>query len=363
MRRVLILANTYFQLIVGIQLKCTVLCDEDITILLSDHSKNTDVICSRLKSIDGFSNTYHIKSKGMVAKRSRSAKLKDSMRISFGLNNRFFSYIEQIDDQYFDELICFNYNIDIISLYSMLYKMNRNIIVSLMEEGIFSYKYEVEKNYRRKIIKALRNIRGAKDASQALSNFYCFYPDVYQGNLKTVKVPMVKQDGLCSKILKTIFEVDDKKIEYKQKYIFFTSVLDFEGGKPIGEFGVVKAVSEFVGKDNMIVKTHPRDIRTIYSENGLNVDKNSSIPWEVIQLSGDFSDKVFLSATSGSVLTSSLLTEKPTKTFYMYKLCNIENNRFALDSVRFIEDILDNQQLKSVLKNVKIAENIEDILE
>lgn len=65
------------------------------------------------------------------------------------------------------------------------------------------------------------------------------------------------------------------------------------------------------------VKTHPRDSRTIYKDHGFNVDVNSSIPWEAIQLSGDFSDKVFLTINSGSVLSGSTMSEKPVKTFYM----------------------------------------------
>lgn len=74
-------------------------------------------------------------------------------------------------------------------------------------------------------------------------------------------------------------------------------------------------VANLVGKDNLLIKIHPRDLRTIYSDNGFNVDKNSLIPWEAIQLSSDFSDKVFLTINSGSVLSGSTMSEKPVKTF------------------------------------------------
>lgn len=163
-----------------------------------------------------------------------------------------------------------------------------------------------------------------------------------------------------ARILGKIFRPDTSG--YTQKYIFFTSVYDFEGGEPIGEYELVLKVANLVGKDNLLIKIHPRDLRTIYSDNGFNVDKNSLIPWEAIQLSSDFSDKVFLTINSGSVLSGSTMSEKPVKTFYMYKLCNIKENRSCQKNAQDIEALLCKSSMKEVFRNVKIAEKIEDIL-
>ena len=109
------------------------------------------------------------------------------------------------------------------------------------------------------------------------------------------------------------------------------------------------------------MKTHPRDPRNIYEENGFKVDKNSAIPWEVIQLSGDFSDKVFLTATSGSVLAGSFLSEKPTRTLYTYPLCDLSHHRVAQDSRAAIEELLGNESLRQILHNVEVIHSVEDI--
>lgn len=95
---------------------------------------------------------------------------------------------------------------------------------------------------------------------------------------------------------------------------------------------------------------------------GFNVDVNSSIPWEAIQLSGDFSDKVFLTINSGSVLSGSTMSEKPVKTFYMYKLCDIKENKSCQKNAQDIEALLCESSMKEVFRNVRIAEKIEDIL-
>lgn len=161
-------------------------------------------------------------------------------------------------------------------------------------------------------------------------------------------------------ILRNIFKPDNTI--YTKKYIFFTSVYDFEGGNPIGEYELVCKVAKLVGIDNLLVKTHPRDSRTIYKDHGFNVDVNSSIPWEAIQLSGDFSDKVFLTINSGSVLSGSTMSEKPVKTFYMYKLCDIKENKSCQKNAQDIEALLCESSMKEVFRNVRIAEKIEDIL-
>ena len=158
------------------------------------------------------------------------------------------------------------------------------------------------------------------------------------------------------------FDIKLTENDYKEKYIFFTSICDFENGEPIGEYELVCKVADFVGKENLLIKTHPRDTRTIYEDNGFTVDKNSSIPWEAIQLSRDFSDKVFLTATSGSVLAGSFMSENPPKIFFMYGCCNIEGNASAKASVMAIEELLSEETLKPSLKTVAIANDVKDIL-
>lgn len=208
-------------------------------------------------------------------------------------------------------------------------------------------------HYTRKILKR-------KTLKDNLHNFYCYYPILYRGNLVPVQIPRISVEAKITGILRNIFKPDNTI--YTKKYIFFTSVYDFEGGNPIGEYELVCKVAKLVGIDNLLVKTHPRDSRTIYKDHGFNVDVNSSIPWEAIQLSGDFSDKVFLTINSGSVLSGSTMSEKPVKTFYMYKLCDIKENKSCQKNAQDIEALLCESSMKEVFRNVRIAEKIEDIL-
>lgn len=360
-KKILIIANTYYQLIVAIQMKLCNFKNDYVTLLLSDHSKGAKNIQKRLKNCHIFDDCYYIETKDFFLKRTLLDKFEDFVNISFGLNNRFTHNVNKIESEYYDELVFFNFTYSIDGLFSMLYRNNRNLKLSLFEEGFLSYKTRLDFNYKRKIIKFVRHLRNQQDVSDVLHNFYCFYPQLYHGKLTPIKVPVITVGDDCSKLLSEIFNISQKELNYQQRYIFFTSVYDFEGGEPIGEYKLVEKVAEVVGKENLLIKTHPRDVRTIYENNGFIVDKNSSIPWEPIQISGDFSDKVFMTATSGSVLAGSFMSEKPTKTFYMYRLCDISKNESAKHTAKQIYNLLQDQSVKSVLNKVKIIDTLEEI--
>ena len=362
MKRVLIIANTYYQMILSIQMRLTVFNGDEVVLLLSDQSNNAYEIVQKLRTEQVFHQTAYVKLKGLIRGRKKLDKLKDFADIAFGSSNRYSLYLEAVEDPCFDELICYNYNIDIIGLYSLLCKYNRQVKVSLFEEGVLSYGIRFESNFRRELIGFFRKLQGKKDISEAFYRFYCYYPQLYYGPLETMRVPPISMECECTEVLRCVFNIDREKLSYPQKYIYFSSVCDFAGGAPIGELELVKRIAEMIGRDKLIIKAHPRDARGVYEREGLTVDRNSSIPWEAIQLSGDFSDKVFLTATSGSVLSASFMTDTPPKTFFMYKLCNIEGNEFATQSASDIDSLLHTECVKGILSKVRIIDSLEEII-
>lgn len=72
-----------------------------------------------------------------------------------------------------------------------------------------------------------------------------------------------------------------------------------------------------MGKDNLIVKTHPRDTRDVYTKNGIKIMKDSNAPWEVIQLNMGESDSVLLTVNSGAFISiMALMENKRVKGFF-----------------------------------------------
>lgn len=362
-KQILIIANTYFQIIFAFQLKNTIFQNDDVTLLISDHSKDAEHIAERTKQTHFFADVRFITTTGSKDTRTWKKKLEDFFSISFRKTNRYQYYLKDLGNSAFDELIVFNYSIETYGVYAILCQRNPGIKVSRFEEGIISYDAVVMNTSRRKLINKLRHLQKKPAISDALQNFYCFFPDVYEGELNPCGIELIRRDSNVIPFLKQAFDVVDDYLQYDVDYIFFTSVYDFEGGTPIGEYALVCKIAELVGKENLIVKTHPRDRRTIYEENGFRLDKNLGIPWEIILLCADLSGKVIFTVNSTSVISSSLLSSDDIKGYYLYKLCDLSGNPTAVKTTNGICRLLNNPKLKMKLANITDAEHMDQIKE
>ena len=362
---ILFLCNTYYQLIIAMQLKMTQFAQDEVYLILSDHSRNSKVVVNNLKTTEIFKDVYHIETQELDYTGLEKKNLLFSIPpIILGNSKRF----DLVSNLKIDKLVYYNFFVSVQQLFSVLYKSNHKLQCARMEEGILAYQMHYNDNkyhWGRKlssVIYSSRKLLGEKNLYECVNDFYCFQPDFYNGILNPVKIEPVSSDGQLKDFLVKAFDIRLSENDYKEKYIFFTSVYDFEGGEPIGEYELVCKIVDLVGKENLLIKTHPRDTRTIYEDKGFTVDKNSSVPWEAIQLSRDFSDKVFLTVNSGSVLAGSFMSDNPPKTFFMHRCCNIDDNVSAKTAVDTIEKLLSEESLKPSLKTVAIANDVKDIL-
>ena len=149
-------------------------------------------------------------------------------------------------------------------------------------------------------------------------------------------------------VLSYIYNYDKKDL--KEKYIFFASSSDIDGNS-FGETNIILKIAELVGKDNFIVKCHPRDNRNIFENYGIKVFKENNIPWEVIQIINDYSDKVFLTVTSGAFITVESWLQSKNKFLLLYP----EIKKFPLsyeEYINRIDNMIENLHKNKLVKNV-----------
>lgn len=359
MKRTLIVCNTYYQLIISVQMRLTVKSSEAVSVIISDQSNGAHRIYENLKKIGLFENVYYFSPKSDAMKRSRTLN-----RLYYFYGGLFGCRYGVLDKKIkFDEIVAYNLDLPTYNIYAALKRKNRALKCNYMEEGAFSYFGFPANSRLMDLIGKIREKLGMGDLRKKLEYFYCYYPELYTGELTPVKVDTIGENSEIVNTLKKVFGIEKEKLSYSEKYIFFTSVLDFEGGEPVHEFEIVKKVAELVGKDNLLVKKHPRDKRTVYEDNGFKVDKNSSVPWEVLQFFVDVSEKTLLTVNSGSVISTNLMLKNGAKTYFMYKICDIENNTLAVSFVRSFDKLMDRTgKLGMVMDKVRIAESLDDIL-
>ncbi len=366
MSRILFLCNTYYQLIVALQCKNTLFNKDHVDVILSDHSLNANVIVERMKKSRVFDGAYYLET------RAKDQGHHSVIQVLRGLGSTVFGTNLDLKkilmDNVYDEFVYYNLSVSSLEVYAFIQKNNKDVICSRMEEGIVGYKYMYNEkgdwHFSKQIELAfmIRKILMRDRLVDNCHNYYCFFPAFYNGNFTAYQIPLIKDNDLIHDQLAMIFDINES-MRIKEKYIFFTSVYDFEGDSPIGEFEVVNKVADIVGKNNLMIKMHPRDRRNIFQKSGIRVLTNSSIPWEALQLYFNYYDKVLLTATSGAVLSVNLMVENPIRSYFLFNKCDIKSNHLAVNTVNTLTDIFESKLLKDRINGVKVVQYYEEILE
>lgn len=109
--------------------------------------------------------------------------------------------------------------------------------------------------------------------------------------------------------LNNIFAFYEMRDTYEEKYIVLASSYS-EIAQMHNLKTILKDLEQTVGKDEIIIKTHPRVINNIYKECGFKTSYDLSVPWEIIALNYDLSNKVIITSFSGALYTPKILFNK-----------------------------------------------------
>ena len=136
---------------------------------------------------------------------------------------------------------------------------------------------------------------------------------------------MKKIDSLPKNSIKALSKLFDKEMLPKQKYIFLEEAF-FKDGIASTDVELLEEIAEIVGKENIIVKLHPRNTVDRFTARGFAVMENTTVPWEMVMLNNDVSQKVFLTISSTAAISAGLSFNKKFKSIYMYKVMSLGMN-------------------------------------
>lgn len=154
---------------------------------------------------------------------------------------------------------------------------------------------------------------------------------VYETSVVVDKVPninyiqMPKIDTLSFSDKQIFNKLFEGAVLPTQKYIFLEEAF-FQDGIASTDVELLEEIAELVGKDNIIVKMHPRNKVDRFSARGFKVMDNITTPWEVVLLHSDISQKVFLTISSTAAISAGLSFDKEFKAIYMYKVMSLGMN-------------------------------------
>jgi len=320
-RNVLMICNTPYQIFVSTWLKMTLLKQDRVDIIVSNHMNNSDKIAENIKKTSVYENVFHVESKNFVPQ-DYLQTLK-SVFSPFGHLEEQFSIHKRYD-------VLFASNID--RLARLLFhaikndkldkRANKNLEFYIYEDGIATYSRHYEKAYDfTKKTRRLLFWYKHKKMYYNCNGIYLFDKDaiMWQPNTLVLEIPKIDVNNIEFKnIVNTIFDYQNANDVYDKKYIFMEESF-FADGCDVNDVEVVQQISNVVGRENIMVKIHPRNPINRFKELGYKTNENTHIPWEVIVLNQDMSEKILLTFASTAVLNPLRLFGQNTKVYSLYK--------------------------------------------
>ncbi len=334
--KILAICNTPYQIICAVNLRQTKFADDEMDIILSDHMNNVRSLEENIKSTALFRNVFVVESFGYCRRQGQYA----SLRYRIGFGNRILKEMLDLQQRY-DVLLLSNVDPFADRVYERCVQLNKNLQVYAFEDGYGTYVYygksiEYIKNVQehRTVMKVLR-LFGRKRAALHIDKLFLYSPSnmEWKLNFPLEQMPALNSsDEELRRVLNTIFAYEKNKDDYRAKFIFFEESYRREG-MVLPDVLLVEMVASWVGKENIIVKTHPRSGCKLFEELGYAVNQNTAIPWELVWMNEkEMCEHVLLSISSGSISTGNSLFGESVQAVPLHKLLfgigNVDLNEY-----------------------------------
>lgn len=328
----LIICNNVYQTLVALWI---VHCSDRFVrwdAIVSDHMNNSAEVAQRMRRCGLFENVHHVKSLALTKNQVSHNRVTSILNAVFPMRElrEYGDFRAEYSDVYFA-------NFDNFSqvLYNALSHRTPDVKLHVFEEGLASYSsfarfyaqlkdYYGNRNagfrkYLHKYVYRTRVIPGN------LSEFLAFNPQLIQWDPECAVRTMEKidcGDQVFRNIANNVFGFDPSAQEYDKKYIFFEESF-YADGSEVNDVELIEALAQRVGKDNMMVKIHPRNPANRFQRLGYKTNRNTAIPWEVVVMNlDDISDKVLITVASSCILNPIIVFGKKVHAFSLYDCIN-----------------------------------------
>ncbi len=358
MNRILIMSYTPYQLMTAMRIIEQFHTGDIVDIALSRGIANVDVLTSALKEIGLFRNIYTIDK----YERPRN-RFKKNFYECLSIHGD--KYAGDYSIVYFSNIGNVKINYDICKLK----KINRNLSVRLYEDGFATYSIHFgdffESLKQNNILKRCLN-RIKYNSYLELEEIYVYSPEIMAWSLDGTRVRQIKKiassDVNYISMINKVFGYNQMTDSYDSKVVFFEESY-YADNIPIDDKKIVDFVAECVGKNNLFVKIHPRNPVNRFKESGYKTNEITTIPWEVIALNLELSDKILMTIASGSALTSLVNMSSAPRRIIMLMDCNEIDQKLLTPTLPILKMIAlhypllvslptDLQSVESELRNI-----------
>lgn len=289
-KRFVYLCPTLLSLMNSIVTQLTVNKDYPADIVFEDTSDFSE-ISQRLMRHGVFKKCYFFEAK--EAKEKYHAATKEERCVYNRKPSALFTF-PNFEDKYTD----FCTHIDSYAskfLYYGMLQMGMSPKIHFVSEGTATYSLNFSNTKKDKIDHAFYK---DKAFLKNVQNIYVYKPDLYTGGADFVNLVELPNYGtLGEDVYAIISDVFGTAEPIEEKLIFFEGAF-WGDGMLVDEMELFLDIANHIGKDNIIVKRHPRNTVDRFTPLGFKVMPNQTIPWEVMIKDIDLSNKVLVSVAS-----------------------------------------------------------------
>ena len=301
---ILLICNTPFQILMACHIAALYYKGYDVDITISEGIKDGETLAQNAQKATMFRNVLYIKNKKTFLS---SSSILGKCRYVFGRiwevwNN--WKIAKNLSKNRYD--VCLFSNISIFTklFTSLLHKHNPNAKLAIFEEGLVTYtKLYASGDAPTSLYRRFIDREGLLARINVL---YLCHPHLLEWELPNGTIvtlpPINKNSTKLITDLNTIFDYNQCEDVYDKRILFFEESHIFEGFD-VPDIDIVNQIANVVGKDEMMIKIHPRNPENRFSNLGYKTNKNTSIPWELILLNQSFEDKVLVTISSGAVVS------------------------------------------------------------
>lgn len=357
---VLAIVNTSYQIIVVTQLRRKLFQAAQMDVIVTDQVAQGEEIAGRMQAAGLFDRVFFVHDKKELQSAAPAEKIWDILQFGLGGKTRFPVETLGLRERY-DALLYYNLDLLAIRLFDVYVKKEPGLRLNRFEEGFLSYNSEnTEGNNSRKawILRLRRLFHPRKNWERYYGSYYCFFPELVPAQTKYTpeQIPVITAEDLAAvKTLNDIFGYEPDPREYDAKVIYF------EGWFECGEKQIVEKLAEAAGRENIVVKPHPRHQTDWEGEVCVRTSVNNHVPWEIVQMNLDLSGSVLVAVSSSCPAVASALLRQDIPALYLFpcvKLQGTQNDRVMFEDVtRALRSALQRTQSKDFLPRVKIVEN------
>lgn len=323
--RNLYFCNTTYQLLFCINIAIMMTGDDTNDIILSDRTDFT-VVAENLKKERIFDNITIIRSKEWDEREERERpgiwRRRLHLISSYAHLEKWMSEEYDLTLPRYDAFFACNMKDHVVAeVYAVLAQKNKNLRFYEIEDGFGTYIAPPRFSDSERLFKriSLAAIRVPYLTEGKITKTILFFPELYmnEDHVPKERLPLMDlRDPEIQGLMQRIFGCEGTHL--KKRFILLEESFRADGFENNSD-QLLTEVIDLVGRENVLLKTHPRNGRSTYGEREVEA-YDAPVAWEALIASENIDDKVLVTCLSGSAVNSKLLYGSKCKIIFLYKL-------------------------------------------